>query len=207
MKVYGNPGSTCTRKVLTVFAEAGVKPNFELIDLGTGQHKSPEFMAHQPFGQVPALEDDGFELYESRAMIRYLDDKLGTKLTPSDAKGRARMDQWISVETSNFTPIAMKIVYQKLLAPMRGQTTDENAVAEARKNLAKPLDIMEKQLEKTPYFAGDQFTLADICFMPYFEYLFMAQSGDLIESRPNLAKWWKNVSERKSWQVASGKAN
>jgi glutathione S-transferase len=52
MKVYGNPASTCTRKVLTVFAEKGVEPEFVTIDFAKGEHKSPEHMARQPFGQV-----------------------------------------------------------------------------------------------------------------------------------------------------------
>src|SRR5580698_648865 len=98
MKIYGNPMSTCTRKVLTVLAEKQAKFEFVNVDLGTGGHKKPEYMAaHQPFGQVPALEDGDFKLYESRAMIRYIDEVVsGQSLTPKEPKARALMEQWIS---------------------------------------------------------------------------------------------------------------
>src|SRR4051812_27691948 len=111
MKVYGHPMSTCTRKVLATLAEREAPFELVLVDLMKGHHKAPEHLARQPFGQIPVLEEGDFRLYESRAIIRYLDEVLpGHKLTPSDAKGRAVMEQWISIESSNFTPHAMKII-------------------------------------------------------------------------------------------------
>jgi glutathione S-transferase len=208
MKIYGSAGSTCTRKVLTVFAEKNQTPEFVSIDFNKGEHKSPEHMARQPFGQVPALEDDGFWLYESRAICRYLDEKLGgLKLVPSDLKTRATMEQWVSIETSNFTPHAMKIIYAALLGPMRGAPVDQAKVDEGRKGLTNALEVMDRQLSKTPFFTGSEFTLADIGFMPYIEYLYACKNGDVIETYPAVLKWWKGVSDRRSWQVATGKAS
>jgi glutathione S-transferase len=65
---------------------------------------------------------------------------------------------------------------------------------------------MEQQLGKTPYIAGSSFTLADIGFLPYIEYLFAAGHGDLITSRPHVADWWTRSSTRPSWQTAIGKS-
>ncbi len=201
MKLYGNPGSTCTRKVLATFAEKGVTPEFELIDLGKGDHKKPEFVARQPFGQVPVLDDNGFVLYESRAIIRYLDEVLpGASLTPKDPKGRATMEQWISIETSNFTPHAMGIIYQLVFGPMRKVEPDLAKVAASKEKLSICCDILEKQLAKGPHLLGDNFSLADICYMPYVQYLMPTSEADVITSRPNLAAWWKTVSERASWK-------
>jgi glutathione S-transferase len=206
MKIYGNPMSTCTRKVLTTLAEKQAKFDFVNVDLGTGGHKKPEYLVHQPFGQVPALEDGDFKLYESRAMIRYIDEVVsGHPLTPKEPKGRAMMEQWISVETSNFTPHAMTYIYQYFFAPMRGQQTDLAKVEEAKPKLEKCLDVMDKCLAKGPHFTGDQFTLADICFMPYFEYAMGTPAKDVIGARSNVAAWWKRVSERASWKTASAK--
>jgi glutathione S-transferase len=208
MKVYGHPMSTCTRKVLTALAEKGADYEFEMVDLGKGQHKAPEHMARQPFGQIPVLDDGDFRMYESRAIARYLDETLpGTRLTPGDAKGRAQMEQWISVESSNFTPQAMKIIWESMFKKfLMNQDGDQNIIAAARTAVGKTLDVMNERLGHVPYFAGDSFSIADIGFMPYVEYLFASGAGDLITSRPNVAAWWNRVSSRPSWQKVTGKA-
>jgi glutathione S-transferase len=114
MKIFGHPGSTCTRKVLMTLHETKTPFEFVLVDFAKGEHKLPAHLARQPFGQVPALEDGSFSMYESRAMARYIDGKAGGLLTPSDPHERARMEQWMSVETSNFAPHAMKFVYHSV---------------------------------------------------------------------------------------------
>ncbi|MEO6576675.1 MAG: glutathione S-transferase N-terminal domain-containing protein [Polyangiaceae bacterium] len=207
MKLYGHPMSTCTRKVLCTFAEKGVTPEFVLVDIMTGGGKSPEHLARQPFGQVPAIDDNGFVLYESRAIIRYLDEVLpGAPLTPKDAKGRATMEQWMSVEAANFYSHAMAIIYQLYFGPMRKLEPDMAKVTAAREKLNVWGDIMEKQLAKGPHILGDNFSLADISYMPYVEYLMPTSQADIITSRPKLAAWWKVVSARPSWQKAIGAA-
>lgn len=206
MKVYGHPGSTCTRKVLTVLAEKNAPHEFQLVDLMKGEQKKPEFLAHQPFGVVPVLEDGAFSMYESRAIIKYLDAKLpGVKLTPESLEDRARMEQWTSVEFSNFTPTAMKIIGQTVFSKWRGTTPDMAAVNTARESLTKIIDPIEAHLAKSPYFAGAQFSLADVAYMPYVEYLFAGEQGDLVSSRPAFGAWWKKVSERPSWKKVVGR--
>ena len=206
MKLYGIPLSTCTRKVLTILAEKEAKADFVSVDIMKGEGKNEEHLARQPFGQIPAIDDDGFVLYESRAILRYLDKRLpGISLTPADPKAAALMEQWISIETSNFTPHAMKLIYETVFHPMRGIATDANKVSEARAALSRTLDIMETQLAKTKYIAGETFSLADIGYMPYIEYVVFGGNGDLFESRPNVNRWWKSISERPSWKTATGK--
>lgn len=201
MKVYGNPGSTCTRKVLTALAEHQVPYEFVTIDLAKGEQKQPAHLAHQPFGQVPAIDDDGFELYESRAIIRYIDQKAGGKLTPTDPKLRATMEQWISIETSNFAPHAMKYVYHYVMK----RTQDPATLDTAAERLRLALGVMEIQLGRTQYIAGDPFTLADIGFLPYFEYAMMTPAKEIFAEYPNVGAWWSRVSARPSWAKATGK--
>jgi glutathione S-transferase len=206
MKIYGNPISTCTRKVLTTLAEKQATFELVTIDLMKGEHKQPAFLAHQPFGQVPALEDGDFKLYESRAIIRYLDETLpGQSLTPKDPKGRAVMEQWISIESANFTPHAMTYIGQYIFSKMRGQEPNLAKVEEAKPKLELALDVMDKHLAKGPHFLGDQFTLADICFLPYFEYAMNTPAKDIIGARSHVAAWWKRTSERASWKKATAK--
>lgn len=206
MKLFGHPMSTCTRKVLTLLEEKHAKADFVLVDMMKGEHKSPAFLARQPFGQIPALEDGDFRLHESRAILRYLDETLpGPSLTPKDPKGRAHMEQWISVETSQFTPQAMAIIYQLFLGPMGGATPDLAKVEEASGKLGAVADVLDKHLARGPHMLGDSFSLADICYMPYVEYVVQTSAKDVLLSRPNFAAWWGRVSERPSWRRATGK--
>jgi len=204
MKIFGHPMSTCTRKVLTTLAETGTPYEFVLVDFAKGEHKQEPFISRQPFGQVPALaDDDGFELYESRPMCRYINEKSGGNLVPGDAHSRARMEQWLSIETSNFTPHAMKFIYHHIF-----QRAQEPAALElAGVGLDKALAVMNARLADNEFLAGSSFSLADISFMPYVDYLMPTPARERIHAHDHVAKWWTRVSERPSWQKAVGKAS
>ena len=205
MKLYGHPMSTCTRKVLTTLAEKGHEAEFVLVDIMKGEHKLPPAIARQPFGVVPALDDDGFVLYESRAIMRYLDEKLsGPKLSAPEPKDRAVMEQWISIEHSYMSPKAMTIVMNNMFGPMMGKTPDVDAVAKATESLNTTFDITEKHLAHQDFLGGKAFSLADIDWMPYVQYLFGAKAGNLITDRKHLGAWWQRVSTRPSWVKVAG---
>jgi glutathione S-transferase len=201
MKLFGHPVSTCTRKVLMTLAETEQTADFTVVDFAKGEHKAAPHLARQPFGQVPALEDGEFSLYESRAICRYINDKVNGPLVPRDLRDRARMEQWISVETSNFTGPTMKFIYQHIFK--REQTAETLATAATQLDAA--LDIMEKQLAATPFIAGDSFTLADICFMPYIEYAINTPAKDHFTKHPRVAAWWSKISERPTWRKVAGR--
>ncbi len=98
MKIYGHPWSTNTRKTLMTLAEKGHEAELVVIALPKGEHTQPEHLARHPFGRVPVLDDDGFVLYEARAINAYLDRKLGgPKLSPASAREAAWVDQWTNV--------------------------------------------------------------------------------------------------------------
>jgi glutathione S-transferase len=203
IKLFANPASTCTRKVLTVLAETNTPYEFTTVDFATGEHKGAAHMARQPFGQVPAMQDGDFAMYESRAMCRYLNDKAGGKLVPTELQARARMDQWMSIEQSNFTTHAMKFVYHSLM----GRPQDEATLAAATTALSNALTIMDKQLTNNMYLAGSEFSLADIGFLPYFEYGMMTPAKELFTAHPHVMAWWTRCSERPSWLKAAGRAS
>jgi glutathione S-transferase len=200
MKLFGHPMSTCTRKSLFTLHETNTPFEFELVDFAKGEHKQADHLARQPFGQVPALED-GFMLYESRAMMRYIDEKAGHKLTPSDPQQRAMMEQWISVETSNFTPHVMKFIYHSIFK--REQTPE--VLEAAGVGIDRACDVLDAALAGKQYLCGDQLTLADICYAPYLEYAMGTDARDRILARSNVAAWWKRVSERPAWQKTAAR--
>ena len=121
LKLHGNPMSTCTQLVQIVLGELSIPHEFVLVDFMKGEHKAPAFTAVQPFGQVPYIDDDGFKLYESRAIARYLIHKYGGvgKLIPdtSDLQKSALFEQAISIEGTNFWPIASKILFEIIVKP------------------------------------------------------------------------------------------
>lgn len=205
MKLYGHPFSTCTRKVLTTLAEKGHEAQFVMVDLMKGEHKAPQYTAKHPFGVVPFFEDDGFTMYESRAIIRYLDAKLpGPKLTPSDLPSLGRMEQWMSVEQSYFSPSSMAIIMELFFKGMRGEKPDMDKVNKGRDGTAKALDVVDRALMAQAYLAGDTFSLADICWMPYLQYLSATPHVTLISERPHVKSWWQRLSTRPSWKKVNG---
>ncbi|KAG5463140.1 MAG: hypothetical protein BJ554DRAFT_1522 [Olpidium bornovanus] len=119
-------------------------------------------MKLQPFGQIPALDDDGFIIYESRAICQYLCDKAGAagnKIFPTDLKKRAIVQQMISVEVSHYNPavsgLTTETVFKKLFY---NAEPDPAKVKEHRENVEKCLDVYDKILANQPYLCGQEFT-------------------------------------------------
>ena len=201
IKVYGHPMSTCTRKVLMTLAETETPSEIIVVDFAKGEHKGEANLRRQPFGRVPALDDGGFELFESRAMCRYLNEKAGGKLAPTDIQGRARMEQWISVETSEFSSHAMKFVYEHVFK----RPQEASALEAAGKALDATCGVMDRQLGTSAFLAGDGFTLAEVCFMPYLEYTMMTPAKDIFAKHARVMAWWNKISERPTWRKVAGR--
>lgn len=205
MKLFGHPASTCTRKVLCTLAEKGAAHEFNIVDITKGEQKQPAHLARQPFGVVPAIEDGDFKLYESRAIIRYLDAKLGgASLTPTNVHDRARMDQWISVEQSYFSPTAMKAVMEIWYSSMQGREADKSVIQAGLEGTKRSLDVLDAALAGNEYLVGT-YSLAEVCFSPYFQYLQDMGIDGHVKERPNVSAWWARVSGRPAWQKAIGK--
>ncbi|PKY52831.1 glutathione S-transferase [Rhizophagus irregularis] len=205
IKVFGHTASTYSLVVLHVLKELGL--SYELIQLNSFEEiKSPDYLATKhPFGRIPSLSDDGFQIYECRAIARYLINKYqGTKtstvLIPSDVQKAALVEQFISVETSYYTQHVGKLIYQLVFKKIHGSEPDLKVVNEAREELVKTLDVYEKLLEGKDYLTGE-FTLADLLHIPATFYAInVAGEGDLWSKRPNVSRWWKNISERDCWK-------
>lgn len=122
LQFYGSPISTCSKRVATVLHEKKVTFNLHAIDLFAREQKAPEFMANQPFGQVPYIIDGDFVLYESRAICRYIALKYadqGTPLIPSptDLEKYALFEQAAHTELGSFDPHASRIGNERIINP------------------------------------------------------------------------------------------
>ncbi|KAI0701450.1 glutathione S-transferase C-terminal-like protein [Cerioporus squamosus] len=209
LKLYGIQQSTCTKRVRIVLEELNVPYELVVVDYLNGEHKSPEFVAIQPFGQIPYLDDDGFKLYESRAIARYLALKYGGigKLIPdpSDYEKTALFEQAASVELCDFDAIVSPLAYESLYKPMFGERTDKAIVERLTATLKAKVAVYDTILGKSKYLAGDELTLADLFHLPYGS-LLAKQNIDFLESDeyPNVARWWKDISSRASWNKVNG---
>ena len=200
MKLYGHPWSINTRKTLMTLAEKEHEAELVLVMIPKGEQKSQEHLARHPFGKVPVLDDDGFVLYETRAINRYIDKKLGgTALEPHDARGGALLDQWINIADSYFIPHAHPLIVETLFRRYLGGPQNLAAIDSGRAGMQHALDTADRWLASSPYLAGRAFSLADIHWMPYLEYLVQVGEGSSVMDRTHLRGWWNRVSERRSW--------
>ncbi|KAJ7253656.1 glutathione S-transferase [Mycena rebaudengoi] len=193
IKLFGSPYSTCTKRVATVLIEKKVAFTFQSINIMAGEHKSKKSRAHQPFGQVPYIDDDGFILYESRAIC--------PKLVPTNLKGKALFKQAASNEYSNFDPFSSRAVSEAVFNPMMGMETNKANLEENLKTLSATLDVYEAILGKQKYLARDEVTLVDLFHLPYGALLEKASSDLMTTKGPNVTRWFNDLQARDSWMA------
>ena len=200
IKLHGHPASTFTRKVLCTLHEINAPFDLHFVDLLAGEQTQSAHLSRQPFGRVPTIDDDGFTLYESRAIIRYLNDQYGGNLVPPDVRARALMDQWMDVAYSYFIAAALKPILHHIF----GFSQDGAALDAAKTVIEQTLDVLDARLSLVPYLAGEQFSLADVVYLPDLEYLTATPLHTMVSDRSNVASWWARCSARASWRKATG---
>ena len=199
--VYGPGYSTFARTVRLALEEKGVDYDLVEVDLLGGAGKTPENLARHPFGKVPAFEHDGFELYETDAIIRYIDAAFpGPDLEPADAKSRARMAQALGVIGGYAYPCMIgQIFIQRAVMPMLGNAADEGAITAAIPQAETCIKALEKLIDGNAYLAGDRLSLADLLLIPVYDYVAQIPEGEnLLADAPNLRRWWDRVRTRES---------
>ncbi|BBP70393.1 glutathione S-transferase [Pseudomonas sp. Seg1] len=162
LRILGKASSINVRKVLWTCAELQIP--FEREDWGSGfkPTDTPEFLALNPCAMVPVVQDGDFTLWESNSIIRYLVARYdGTHLYPTDAQGRARVDQWIDWQASELNR-SWSYAFLSLVRKSPGHQ-DRAALANGIEQWSNTMKILDRQLEKTgAYISGEQFSLADI---------------------------------------------
>ena len=202
--IYGIPGSPFLRAVL-IAAEEKRAP-WRLVPLAPGEHKQPAYLARHPFGRIPAAEHDGLALYESQAIVRYIDQAFdGPALTPADPKAAARMNQVMGVvDWYVFPSLSSGIGFNRVVAPLFGIPVDEAAVAAAIPQARTCIAALEDLLGSKPYFAGEAVSLADIMAAPHIDFAAMAapEGPDLLAGSPLLG-WLERMNARESLQTTT----
>jgi glutathione S-transferase len=168
IKLYHFPLSTNSRKVRIALIEKGLEFERVLVDLSKKEQKNPEYLKIHPLGQVPALDDDGFIVYDSTIINEYLEDEYPyPALLPGDSEGRARARMMEDFRDSVFNPYFVQII-QESRKPENEK--DQNRIEQAKTAIARCFDRIERELEGQEYLAR-AFSLADIAFMANFDQL------------------------------------
>ncbi|GAB4841152.1 hypothetical protein Ancab_021896 [Ancistrocladus abbreviatus] len=212
VKLYGNPASTCTTRVMACLYEKQIDFEFININPVAGEHKQSSFLAKNPFGLFPVLEIGDLTLFESRAISRYIAEKhrgQGTDLLrEDDPKEAALVQVWADVEAHHYDLVVRPIIFQLRVAPLFGKSTDQAVVESCLEKLEKLLDIYESRLSTSKYLAGDHYSLADLQHLPCTHHLVVnTPHGKMITSRPHLKAWWDDISSRPAFKKISVNMN
>jgi glutathione S-transferase len=176
--------------------------DYELHALAPGEHKSEDHMRRHPFGKVPALEHDGFTLYETQAIIRYLDDVfLNPPLTPGTPKQRVRMNQIIGIIECYFFPKASApIAFNRIIGPrLLGLPTDEAAIAEAMPMARTCFAEFDRLLGDQQYLTGDTLSIADVMLAAQLDLLVTTAEGQELIRGTRLESWLDRMRARPSF--------
>ena len=205
IKVHSIPGSPYGRAVLIALEEKHAP--YKVVPVAPGTLRSPEHLARHPFGRVPVLEQGDFRLYETQAILRYLDRALpGPTLTPPEPRSAARMDQLMNVnDWYLFQGAANVIGFQRVVAPkLMGLVPDETAIAAAMPKARVVFDALERELGGSTYFGGAACSLADIMIAPQLDFFTGTPEWPALTAKsPNLVRWMDEMSARPSMQATT----
>lgn len=201
--VHGMPGSSNVQSVLLALLEKGVA--YDLRTQPAEAYKRAPYVTQvHPFGMVPALEHGDFTLYETQAIVRYVDDAFpGPPLTPQSARARARMNQIIGIAQEYLKGTVSgggSINYHRAWQPKRGVPPDHVRIAQLLPSAGTALRALD-QLHAEPYLTGD-YSLADVMLAPIL-YVFRRtpEGEDLLRQLPRLKTWLSRCEARPSGSV------
>jgi glutathione S-transferase len=195
--VHSIPGSPFGRAVFATLEEKGADYALQRVAMRT-----PDHLALHPFARVPILRHGDFRLYETQAILRYLDRALpAPSLTPADPRAAARMDQLMNVnDWYLFQGVGNVIGFQRVVGPkLMGLTPDEAAIAAAMPKAHAVFDQLARELGDNRYFVGDQVTLADILLASHLDFFReIPEWAPLAGPHPNLVAWLERMNARPS---------
>ncbi|KAK3407457.1 hypothetical protein EUGRSUZ_K03509 [Eucalyptus grandis] len=178
VKLYGHPMSSCTVRVMASLYKKGVE--FELVPVDTLADElcslcfvfNTDFLAKNPFGKIPVLEDGDLTIFESREIIEYISKKYHAPTTDDLLRSDSLEESiavrlWVEVESHYFQLVMSPIIFQHFVAPLQGKAPDQAIIDDNLTKLAGVLNVYEVRLGKTKFLAGDFFSLTDLHHFPY----------------------------------------
>jgi len=194
LTIIGRALSTFVRTARMACIEKGIDYDLQDVPLGSG-----EAARHHPFGKIPALRHGDFHLYETPAMVRYIDAAFdGPALTPADPRAAALMEQWISVNGSYLYPAVVGVI----LPRFGFVESDEASIAAAHERTRHCLGVLDRALGQNDWLAGSELSLADLFPAPVLFYFGMTPEGrGTLPEHVALGRWYERISGRESFRA------
>jgi glutathione S-transferase len=206
--LHGLSRSVYTRIARLALEEKAVRYTLEEVDIFTPAGVPASHLARHPFGRIPTLVHDGFALYETDAITRYVDEAFaGPRLQPQTPRARARMNQVIGiVDAYAYRPMIWGVFVPRIVDPEEGTRPDEALVGKSMLKAATCCCALEDLLGEHRYFAGDELTLADLHATPILLYFAMTPEGErTLSMHPELSRWLTAMVARPSVQRTRAK--
>jgi glutathione S-transferase len=196
---YGRISGNSARAAFGIF-ESGAPFTAHLVDTRRGEHHSPDYLALNPVGKVPALVDEAFRLWESNAINWYVAEKFpAARLLPASIDGRAAVQRWLFFQAAHVSPscTALFRATNRRSQAFWGVTGDAQAAGVARTELARWLPVLEQGLEDRDWLELE-FSLADVAYAPH---LYLVEEGGFdFSPYPRVHAWLKRLEARPAWQ-------
>ena len=198
LKIWGRTDSYNLQKVMWCVAELGIV--HQRIDAGGafGVTDGPEYLAMNPNGRVPTIDDDGFVLWESNAIIRYLSARHGTgTLCPEDPRRRADADRWMTWQSATVGRNMRGLIHAMFNPPP--EQRDPAAAAPMVDTATAHWAILDGQLDGRAFVLGPEFTMADI---PMGAYALRWFEMDIPRpAMPRLEAWYGRLRDRQAYRT------
>ena len=195
-KIYGYATQN-SKKVLYVAEELGIDYEFEKVDLRKGESRTEDFAKKNIMRKVPVLQHDERFLFESGAICRYLANIQESKLYPCDKFERAVVDQWMDFFSTQLGRWLNTLFFEKLMKPLFNLGTPiQSVIDESSKFVRQNLKTVNFHLENNRYFAGPNFSIADLFAYAYIEQLIPLEFP--LEEYPHVANWLNKIAARAS---------
>jgi glutathione S-transferase len=202
IKVHGIPGSPFLRSVEITLNEKGA--GYELRAMSPADMRTPEHLELHPFGRIPMFEHGDFRLYETQAIVRYIDRVFAEpRLTPAEPRAEARMNQVIGVVEWYFFPkAAAPIAFNRIIGPrLLGLAPDEGVIAEAMPMARTCFAELDRLLGGKPCFSGESISLADIMLGAQLDLFSECAEGRELISGSRLEPWLERMRARPSFMA------
>jgi glutathione S-transferase len=199
--LFGAAYSVYVRIVRLTLEEKGVAYDLVPVDIFAPGGPTAEYLQRQPFGRIPAFEHDGFKLFETGAISRYVDEAFpGPKLQPTEPRQRARVNQVIGIlDSYAYRTLVWDIYVERVDAPKEGRASDEELIAAALPKAETCLQVLTEIMGGGPWLTGDALALADLHAAPMFAYFLLTPEGrDMLTRYPMLGMWWERMQTRAS---------
>lgn len=189
-------------KVLALAEHLGIEYRKRLVDFSKGDHKTPEFTAMNPNQRMPVLEEDGFVLWESNAIMQYLAAKRpDSGLLPTDPQRRADVSRWQFWDAAHWDAACATMIYERVVKKLFGLgEADPVEVAKGEERFHRVAKVLDGQLRKNRYVVGDTLTVADFAIGAPLNTAAVARLP--VNDYVHIKRWHADLSELPAWRKA-----